>query len=103
MRRAARLIDEHCAEPLGTPDVAEALQVSVRSLQAGFRRHLGTTPMAYLRRARLERIRAALQDGTADTVTDAAVRWGSPHLGRLAVDYRAAFGEGPAETLRRSR
>lgn len=103
VHRAARLLDEHCAEPLGTPDVAEALGVGVRSLQAGFREHLGTTPMAYLRRVRLERIRAALQDGTVDTVTEAAARWGCPHLGRLAVDYRAAFGEGPAQTLRRSR
>ena len=103
VRRATRLIDEHCAEPLGTPDVAEALQVSVRALQAGFRVHLGTTPMAYLRRARLERIRAALVGGTAASVTEAADRWAYPHLGRLAVDYRTAFGETPAQTLRRSR
>lgn len=103
VRRAAQLLDDHCGEPLGTPDVAEALQVSVRSLQSGFREHLATTPMAYLRRARLERIRAALQDGTAGTVTEAAGRWAYPHLGRLAVDYRAAYGESPAQTLRRSR
>ena len=103
VRRATRLIEEHCAEPLGTPDVAEALHVSVRALQAGFRAQLGCTPMAYLRRTRLERIRASLADGTAGTVTEAAARWGHPHLGRLAVDYRAAFGESPAETLRRSR
>ncbi len=103
VRRATRLIEEHCAEPLGTPDVAEALHVSVRALQAGFRAHLGCTPMAYLRRTRLERIRASLADGTATTVTEAAARWGHPHLGRLAVDYRAAFGESPAQTLRRSR
>ena len=103
VRRAARLIEEHCAEPLGTPDVAEAVHLSVRALQAGFRAHLGATPMAYLRRVRLERVRESLVDGSADTVTDAALRWGVTHLGRLSGDYRAAFGETPSETLRRSR
>lgn len=103
VRRAAQLIEEHCAEPLGTPDVAEAVHLSVRALQAGFRTHLGATPMAYLRRVRLERVRQSLIDGTAESVTDAALRWGVTHLGRLAGDYRAAFGETPSETLRRSR
>ncbi|NEN79460.1 helix-turn-helix domain-containing protein [Nocardioides zeae] len=99
--RAARLIEEHCAEPLGTPDVAEAVHLSVRALQAGFRAHLDTTPTAYLRRVRLERVRASLLDGSASSVTEAALRWGAGHLGRLSGDYRAAFGETPSETLRR--
>ncbi len=103
VRRAAALIEEHCAEPLGTPDVAEAVHLSVRALQAGFREHLGCTPMAYLRRVRLERVRESLSDGSAAGVTDAALRWGVLHLGRLAGDYRAAFGESPSDTLRRSR
>lgn len=103
VHRAARLMEAHCAEPLGTPDVAEAVNLSVRALQAGFRAHLGTTPMAYLRRVRLARVRESLSDGSAASVTEAAVRWGVPHLGRLAADYRAAYGEGPGETLRRSR
>lgn len=89
------------AEQLGTPDVAEAVHLSVRALQAGFRAHLGCTPMAYLRRMRLERVRESLTDGSAASVTDAALRWGVPHLGRLAGDYRAAFDESPSETLRR--
>jgi AraC-like DNA-binding protein len=101
--RAARLIDDHCAEPLGTPDIAEAIGLSVRALQAGFREHFDTTPMGYLRRARLERMREALRDGSAASVTEAATRWGLTHLGRVSSDYRATFGEMPSETLQRSR
>lgn len=101
--RAVRLIEDHCAEPLGTPDIAEAVNLSVRALQAGFRAHLGTTPMAHLRRVRLERVRADLTQGRADIVTQAALRWGVTHLGRLSGDYRAAFGETPSQTLARSR
>lgn len=103
VRRAARLIEDHCAEPLGTPDIAEAVGLSIRALQAGFKAHYDTTPMAYVRRARLERVRASLSDGSATSVTEAALRWGVTHLGRLSGDYRAAFGETPSETLQRAR
>jgi AraC-like DNA-binding protein len=101
--KAARLIEDHCAEPIGTPDIAEAVGLSVRSLQEGFRRHLDTTPMAYLRQARLRRVRESLMDGSALSVTEAGTRWGLAHLGRLSTEYRAAFGESPSETLHRSR
>lgn len=103
IRRAARLIDDHCAEPLSTPDIAEAVGLSIRALQAGFKAYLNTTPMAYVRHARLMRVRDALRDGSAVSVTDAAARWGVTHLGRLSADYRTAFGESPSETLQRSR
>jgi len=103
IKRAARLIEEHCAEPLGTPDIAEAVGLSIRALQAGFKTHLNTTPMAYVRQARLIRVRESLTDGSVPSVTEAAMQWGVTHLGRLSGDYRAAFGETPSETLQRSR
>lgn len=103
IRRAAQLIEEHCDEPLGTPEIAEAVGMSARELQAGFRAVLQTTPMAHLRQARLMRVHQDLRDGRATSVTDAALRWGVTHLGRLSGDFRAAFGETPSETLRRAR
>ena len=103
IKRAARLIEDHCAEPLGTPDIAEAVGLSIRALQAGFKSHLNTTPMAYVRHARLVRVRESLTDGSVQSVTEAAHKWGIPHLGRLSGDYRAAFGETPIETLQRAR
>jgi methylphosphotriester-DNA--protein-cysteine methyltransferase len=103
IKRAVRLIDEHCAEPIGTPDIAEAVGVSIRALQAGFKTHLDTTPMAYLRHARLRGVRESLTDRSVQSVTEAATKWGVTHLGRLSGDYRTAFGETPSETLRRAR
>ena len=103
VRQAAALIDDHCAEALTTADVAEYVGVSVRSLQLGFRHSLGTTPTAYLRRARLRGVREYLASGSAASVTEAALRWGVPHLGRFAGDYRRVYGETPSQTLRRSR
>ena len=96
------LLEDHCAEPLTTADVAEAVGVSVRSLQEAFANHLGTTPMAHLRGIRMRRIHAELRlGGDGVTVTDVALRWGVTHLGRFAQEYRRMFGESPSQTLRR--
>lgn len=101
LKKALSLLEDHCAEPLTTADVAEAVGVSVRSLQEAFRSHLDTTPMAYLRAVRMSRIHAELRaagDGT--TVTDVALRWGVTHAGRFAQEYRRMYGQPPSQTLR---
>ncbi len=102
IRRADRLISDHAREPLTVDDVAEAVGLSVRSLQEGFRRHLDTTPTARLREARLAGARAELAgaDPTGCTVSRVAADWGFHHLGRFAVAYRQRWGESPSDTLR---
>lgn len=102
VRRAMELIEARCAEPLTVADVAQYVGVSIRALQEGFRRHLETTPLGYLRDVRLERVRAELSaaDPTAATVTRTAARWGFLHPGRFSVAYRERFGESPSQTLR---
>lgn len=85
-------------------DISRAAQVSPRALQLSFRRHLGTSPMAYLRRVRLELARAALADavpGDGTTVTAVAASWGFTQPGRFAASYRSAFAESPHDTLLR--
>jgi AraC-like DNA-binding protein len=105
MRPVARAVDLLRADPghLWTVvELAAAVSVSARSLQQGFRRSLGTTPMAYLRTVRLEKVREDLSRGEpgTDSVTEVATRWGFLHLGRFAAAYRSAFGEHPSQTLR---
>ncbi|MBM2619425.1 AraC family transcriptional regulator [Actinoplanes sp. LDG1-06] len=102
VRRAVAYVDAHAADPITLEDIAAAAGVGVRALQAGFRRHLDTTPMAYLFRVRLEQAHHALQaaDPSVATVATIAHRWGFTHLGRFSVRYRSAFGRRPSETLR---
>jgi transcriptional regulator GlxA family with amidase domain len=77
--------------------------VTARSLQYTFRRHRDCSPMEFLRRIRLERVRDELAHATPDTtVTSAAMRWGFLHLSRFAAEFRARFNENPSETLSRS-
>jgi len=102
IRNARELIE---SDPMAVNTVGELAahaHVSVRSLEEGFQRHLGTTPMAYLRRVRLTRANAelALADPREQTVAAIARHWGFQHLGRFAQVYREQFGELPAQTLK---
>ncbi|MEU8403430.1 AraC family transcriptional regulator [Nonomuraea sp. NPDC048892] len=102
LRRAIRYCEDHAGEPITLADIAAAARVSVRTLQLGFREHLQTTPMAYLRSVRLAHAHADLvhiagTDSPA-TVTDVALRWGFTHLGRFAALYRQTYGRPPSST-----
>ncbi|MFF5209147.1 AraC family transcriptional regulator [Streptosporangium sp. NPDC000396] len=103
VRRAVEFIEQHAHLPLTTDDIARAVAVSSRSLQEGFRSHLGLTPMAQLREVRLARVHKDLAAGDPArcTVTTVATRWGFLHQGRFAAAYRARYGQAPSETLRR--
>ena len=103
VRRAVAYLEANPDLEIGVADVARAAQVSIRALQLAFRRHLDTTPMAYLRRVRLDRVYAdlAAADPRETTVTAVTARWGFPAVGRFSADYRNTYGEYPRDTLRR--
>jgi AraC-like DNA-binding protein len=103
VRQAIELIEERASEPWTTVRLAAAVHLSVRALQEGFRRDLGSTPMTYLREIRLRRAREALTEAepTDMTVRAIAVNVGILHMSRFAAAYREAFGEMPSETLNR--
>jgi AraC-like DNA-binding protein len=103
--RAVELIEDRPSEPWTTVRLAAEVHLSVRALQAGFRRHLAATPMIYLRQVRLRRAREALEaaDRDATTVRAVAVGLGIWHMSRFAAAYREAFGEAPSDTLNRPR
>jgi AraC-like DNA-binding protein len=102
-RRAMEFIDAHAADPITVVDVARAVGVTARALQAGFRRHQDTTPSEYLRRARLDgahRQLAATDPATGATVAAIAAAWGFGPSARFAQFYRQRYGRPPSHTLR---
>ncbi|MFF1876273.1 AraC family transcriptional regulator [Leifsonia sp. NPDC058230] len=103
--QAVELLRGSPAHPWTVAELAAEVSQSVRSLQEGFRRSLDTTPMAYLRRLRLEKVREELATAAPGTisVTQVAARWGFVHLGRFAAAYRREFAERPSDTLRAAR
>lgn len=100
---AVAFMHEHCHLPLSVKDIAEAVNVSIRSLQVGFRTHRDRTPLQALREIRLHKAhRELLTAHPHDTVSAIASRWGFSHPGRFAIHYAQLFGESPSETLSRS-
>jgi AraC-like DNA-binding protein len=101
LRRAIAFIDDNAHRDLSAADIAAAVHVTIRTLQLTFRRHLDTTPMAYLRRVRLEHAHCDLVRGDPATVTVGAVaaRWGIMGHSRFTALYRAAYGVTPSSTL----
>lgn len=102
LRRAITFINENAHGEITLSDIAAAVNVTPRSVQYAFRRHLGITPLEYLRRVRLDRAHRELQtaDPRSDTVMAIAGRWGFGHPGRFSSVYKRTFGSPPSETLR---
>ncbi|MBM7773842.1 AraC-like DNA-binding protein [Actinokineospora baliensis] len=101
LRRAIAYLEENAASDISLADVAGASRVTIRAVQLAFRRHLDTTPLAYLRQVRLDQAHQELMTASPGqtTVTAVAARWGFFNAGRFTGYYREAFGVLPSQTL----
>lgn len=104
LRRAIAFIESHPDAEIGLADIAAEARVTIRAVQHGFRRHLDTTPLAYLRRIRLAQAHRELAVSAPDATTVAAVaaRWGFLSRSRFTARYRDTYGCTPSHTLYRS-
>jgi len=92
----------HLKEPISIDDLVEVTGVSQRSVFEGFRSFRGITPMKYVQKLRLEKVRAELLGSGPDrSVTDIALKWGFSQLGRFSVSYKKVYGESPSDTLKK--
>ncbi len=95
----------HVGERLFVSDLCRVAAVSERALEHAFKQTMGLTPVAYLARLRLHRVRDALRNPSpgSKTVSAVALDWGFWHFGDFSRAYKDCFGELPSETLRRHR
>ncbi len=106
--RIVNLAEEYAAAHLGdhlyVEDLCVALGVSERTLEYAFAKIVRMSPVAYLRRLRLHRVRQALRSATrgSTTVSIEALNGGFSHFGEFSRAYKDCFGELPSETLRRA-
>lgn len=105
VRKAEEFMRAHVAEPITLPQVAAAAGISVRALSRGFQDFRSTSPMAWLKGIRLERVRDSLLtcDPNGTSISAIALEWGFDHLGHFGQAFRNRFGETPRDTLRRQR
>jgi AraC-like DNA-binding protein len=103
VRQAEEFMRANADDALSVDDIALAVGIGTRSLQAAFRTVYGLSPRELLAEIRLENARERLlEPQPGDTVTSITFSSGFTHPGRFAAAYRARFGEGPSDTLRRS-
>lgn len=102
VQRAVDFIEDHIGDhSLTVAMISREVGLSMRSLQEGFRRELGVSPLTYVKARRMSiahrRLRAG--DPRVTTVTRVASDLGITHLGRFSVEYHKRFGVPPSVTL----
>jgi AraC family ethanolamine operon transcriptional activator len=106
--RIVSVAEHHVLERAGErtylSDLCQAADVSERTLECAFKEVTGLSPMAYLTRLRLHRVRAALlaAKSRSTRISAEALKWGFWHFGEFSHSYRKCFGELPSDTLRRA-
>jgi AraC-like DNA-binding protein len=102
-RLAVDFIHDHLDADVTLTDIAAAAGCSIRSLARTFQQAGDASPMQYLQRQRLQRIRSELvrAPDAEKNIAEIAYRWGCRHLGEFNRKYREYFGETPSETRQR--
>ncbi|WKL52354.1 AraC family transcriptional regulator [Pseudomonas kielensis] len=102
IKKARAFIELNAKYELSLEDIETAAGISRYKLLTDFKKSMNTSPMAYLKKYRLTKIREALlSDRSCANVSTIALSWGCTHLGRFSTEYRALFGESPSVTSRR--
>ena len=97
VRRAENFMHANADAPLTILQIADAAQCSVRALQMAFRRFRGTTPMAALRRIRLDEAhREMLRAGRTESLARIASGHGFSNPSRFAQLFRRTYGTYPS-------
>ncbi len=101
--RARQYIHDNAREALHLEDIEAAAGVSRFKLFDAFKKYFALSPMAYLKKYRLNAVRQEiLEHGTVRSISGIAMGWGFMHLGRFSTEYRKLFDETPSMTLQRN-
>jgi AraC-like DNA-binding protein len=100
VHRGRQYIEQNLAKPILIDELTAACGTSKRTLYRAFLTILGETPIHFIRRLRLHRIRNELTDGNPSaTISTSARKWGIREHGRMSGWYQDVFGEKPSATV----
>ncbi len=104
IRRVEAHIEANWSSQITIEDLVSVAGVSARTLFRTFEKARGLSPMALVKKTRLERARLLLRVPDYRTsVTGTALACGFASLGQFARDYQVTFGELPSATLQKAR
>jgi YesN/AraC family two-component response regulator len=100
VRKAMAYIHEHFPEPMTRQDIAQYVNISEDYLTFCFRKELGTTPIEYLQRYRINQAQQLLRNSD-DNISQIALSVGFSDSGYFSRIFRRITGKSP-ETYRKS-
>ncbi len=101
LQRALVLIEQYAAQPLSADQLAGRVGVSVRHLQRLFREHLGSTPQAQARAARLRLLEWKLRHSRS-ALSVIAADCGFADAAHMARSFKIAHGITPGAWRRQA-
>ena len=103
VKQAILFIEAHLQDEIELADIAAAVNISPRLLQKAFAQEYDCSPMRFVTRARLERIRHELERSSDTTrIIDVMMNYCITQGGKFAKEYQQLFGEKPSDTLKRA-
>ncbi|NIB40838.1 helix-turn-helix domain-containing protein [Pseudomaricurvus alkylphenolicus] len=103
VKRAIDYIVDNIHRDISLADLVKETHVSKRTLEKGFSSSCQTSPMAYIRRLKLSRIRQELMGSSPEKTTVSAIaeNYGFYHASNFTARYYQLFAENPSETLKK--
>lgn len=96
LRRVAQHIDRHLFEPLCLDGLAEVASMSRFHFERVFTEYAGETPLARVRRLRLQHARRRLTAGDGASILELALDCGYGSAEAFARAFRSQFGHAPS-------
>ncbi|RCX05863.1 AraC family transcriptional regulator [Marinomonas foliarum] len=101
---ACEWMKKNASERIYIEEIAKHTGVSKFILFAGFRDYFNDTPLGWLKKYRMNKVRLALFDSNnREKISNIAMEWGFTHFGRFSQQYQEYFNELPSETINNAR
>ena len=101
LRAAVKLMIENLEHPLPIAELSDAIGITVRSLERGFKQKLGISPGKHYRKIRLEKAKQLLWH-TNMSILEVSILTGFPSPSYLSRLYRQEFGVLPSDERKRT-
>jgi AraC-like DNA-binding protein len=105
IRKVRDYIIAHAHEEICADDLHRMAGVSKSKLYEEFQHFYNTSPIAFLKKYRLQQIYKILSTSASKkkiSISRLAYEWGFNHLSRFSQEYKDEFGEKPSETKSKS-
>ncbi|NNP71651.1 AraC family transcriptional regulator [Acinetobacter defluvii] len=104
IQKVKQFLIEHAQENITAEMILNVAGVSKSKLYEQFQHYYGTSPIAFLKKYRLQKIYQTLSIRQQQdfSISKLAYDWGFSHLSRFSQEYREEFGENPSETKAKS-